>query len=146
MVPAATPTVNGYSGVLSGPECSGQPDRIDRLGYPVDISRWMVPVADRYRSKAGVSCEKRGLVQKTHAGTSSTTRIQVLGERSALNTAERCRRCRNMVGVLENKQLPERRTLVPRVVGVTCRWCHVSHHHEREGKATLRTLKFQISN
>ncbi|GMN20858.1 hypothetical protein TIFTF001_044685 [Ficus carica] len=51
-----------------------------------------------------------------------------------------------MLGVLDNKQLPERRTLVPRVVGVTCRWCHVSHHHGREGKATLRTLKFQISN
>ncbi|GMN42808.1 hypothetical protein TIFTF001_012015 [Ficus carica] len=39
----------------------------------------MVPVADRYRSKAGVSYERRGeLVQKTHAGTDSTTRIQVL--------------------------------------------------------------------
>ncbi|GMN69559.1 hypothetical protein TIFTF001_038605, partial [Ficus carica] len=39
----------------------------------------MVPVAERYRSKAGVSCEGRGLVQETHAGTGFTTRIQVLG-------------------------------------------------------------------
>ncbi|GMN71182.1 hypothetical protein TIFTF001_054051 [Ficus carica] len=39
----------------------------------------MVSVADRYRSKAGVSCEGRGLVQETHAGTGFTTRIQVLG-------------------------------------------------------------------
>ncbi|GMN69817.1 hypothetical protein TIFTF001_038862 [Ficus carica] len=51
-----------------------------------------------------------------------------------------------MVGVLDNKQLPERRTLAPCVAGVTCRWCHVPHHHGREGKATLRILKFQTSN
>ncbi|GMN67004.1 hypothetical protein TIFTF001_036078 [Ficus carica] len=38
----------------------------------------MVPVADRYRSKAGVSYEGRGLVKETHAGTGFTTRIQVL--------------------------------------------------------------------
>ncbi|GMN69212.1 hypothetical protein TIFTF001_038258 [Ficus carica] len=166
--------------VLSGPGCSGQPDRIDRLG-----SRWMVPVADRYRSKAGVSCERRGeLVQKTHVGTDSTTRIQVLGallrpsiwpvptrtgevvgKRSCSRRTSGSKHCRtlsemssgryvlgdvscsrDMVGVLDNKQLPERHILVPRVVGVTCHWCHVSHHHGREGKATLRTLKFRISN
>ncbi|GMN67425.1 hypothetical protein TIFTF001_036477 [Ficus carica] len=39
----------------------------------------MVSVADRYRSKAGVSCEGRGLVQETHADTGFTTRIQVHG-------------------------------------------------------------------
>ncbi|GMN20405.1 hypothetical protein TIFTF001_043081 [Ficus carica] len=38
----------------------------------------MVSVADRYRSKAGVSYEGGGLVQETHAGTGFTTRIQVL--------------------------------------------------------------------
>ncbi|GMN27968.1 hypothetical protein TIFTF001_049417 [Ficus carica] len=38
----------------------------------------MISVADRYRSKASVSYEGRGLVQETHAGTGFTSRIQVL--------------------------------------------------------------------
>ncbi|GMN64330.1 hypothetical protein TIFTF001_033408 [Ficus carica] len=38
----------------------------------------MVSVAGRYRSKAGVSYEGRGLVQETHADIGFTTRIQVL--------------------------------------------------------------------
>ncbi|GMN70418.1 hypothetical protein TIFTF001_039461 [Ficus carica] len=44
---------------------------------------------------------------------------------------------RNVVGVLGNKQLPEKRTLVPRVACVSYCWCHVAHHHGREGKAAL---------
>ncbi|GMN22437.1 hypothetical protein TIFTF001_047436 [Ficus carica] len=44
---------------------------------------------------------------------------------------------RNVVGVLGNKQLPEKRPLMPRVACVSHRWCHVAHHHEQEGKAAL---------
>ncbi|GMN57031.1 hypothetical protein TIFTF001_026153, partial [Ficus carica] len=40
--------------------------------------RMVVSDADRYRSKAAVSCEGRGLVQETHAGSGFTTRINVL--------------------------------------------------------------------
>ncbi|GMN34862.1 hypothetical protein TIFTF001_044953 [Ficus carica] len=38
----------------------------------------MVSVADRYRTKAAVSCEGRGLVRKTLAGSGFTARIKVL--------------------------------------------------------------------
>ncbi|GMN25665.1 hypothetical protein TIFTF001_001017 [Ficus carica] len=83
----------------------------------------MVFVADRYRSKAGVSCEGRGLVQETHAGTGLlhgprcsehytvrayglfrreqgrwSAKDPVPGESPALNAAEYCRRQYFVVG------------------------------------------------
>ncbi|GMN69153.1 hypothetical protein TIFTF001_038207 [Ficus carica] len=139
MVPAATPTVNG------GPGCSGQPDRIDRLGYPVDISRWMVPVADRRRSKAGVSSERRGLVQKTHASTGSTTRIQVLralhrpsiwpvpartgevvGQRSCSRRTFGFKHCRALSEMSEHGRRIGQQTAPGEAHPcATCRWCHV---------------------
>ncbi|GMN60006.1 hypothetical protein TIFTF001_029095 [Ficus carica] len=142
--------------VLSGPGCSGRPDRIDRLG-----SRGMVSVADRYRSKAGVSCEGRGLVQETHAGTGFTTRIQVLralhrpsiwpvparagevvGQRSCSRRTSGSKHCRSEHG----RRIGQQTASGEAHPCATCRWCHVPHHHGREGKATLRILKFQTSN
>nr|GMN65922.1 hypothetical protein TIFTF001_034987 [Ficus carica] len=69
----------------------------------------MVSVADRCRSKAGF-----------------TTRIEVLGAQHRPIVWSVCdgnaSSSRDVVGVLGNKQLPEKRTLVPRVAGVLSNW------------------------
>ncbi|GMN23549.1 hypothetical protein TIFTF001_043695, partial [Ficus carica] len=49
---------------------------------------------------------------------------------------------RDVVGVLGNIQLPEKRALVPRVAGVLCDVPRGTHTG-REDKAALRILKFR---
>ncbi|GMN29231.1 hypothetical protein TIFTF001_002352 [Ficus carica] len=97
--------------VLSGPGCSGQPDRIDRLGYPIlpgqvtvagDVmccrSRGMVPVADRCSEYYTVRA--RGLFRRKRGRCS--VKDFVLGERPALNTAEYSRRQYFVIGEYVN--------------------------------------------
>ncbi|GMN64706.1 hypothetical protein TIFTF001_033779 [Ficus carica] len=185
MIPAATPTVNGYSSrywpvappsitckreaprndgdtgvvyvvgtpkvksarilicVLSGPGCSGRPGRVDRLG-----SRWMIPVADRYRNKAGVSCEISGeLVRKTHAGTESTTWIQVLGALLRPSICHVPARTGNVSG--RGRRIGQQIAPGEAHPCATCRRCHVSlvpRVAPPRARRQSDTSNFEISN
>ncbi|GMN20742.1 hypothetical protein TIFTF001_043161 [Ficus carica] len=86
----------------------------------------MVSVADRCRSKAGFTTRIEVLGAQHRPSTYLFRRQRgrwsakghILGERPALRLAD----SRDVVGVLGNKQLPEKRTLVPRVAGVLSNW------------------------
>ncbi|GMN64583.1 hypothetical protein TIFTF001_033661 [Ficus carica] len=136
--------------VLSGPGCSGRPGRVGCLGYPVDSEQQDAMGVTSKGATVPVRAGDRRMVvsdaDSIGARLVSAMKEDGWSKRPILVLALLPGSSRNVVGVLDNKQLPGRRTVVPRVACVSRRWCHVALHHGREGKAALRILKLQTSN
>ncbi|GMN31541.1 hypothetical protein TIFTF001_046525 [Ficus carica] len=168
MVPATTPNeIGGYQPngwVSRGPRRCAVSSRTQRASP----ARGQQCLSERgTEGWLSLTVQKQGWLYYPDPGAQSTTPSEcvpvptrtreVVGQRTSSRRTPGYKTCRSsgryvlgnasssrdVVGVLGNKQLPEKRALVPRVAGVLC-VCATWHTH-RAGRQS-GTLNFKISN